>query len=80
MSELLSVGATMGAVLFWLLAVPVCAWLLWYMVATAWRLALWLIETLCTGIAALLMLVWQPIGWLVAGGEWVMRWMRRRAA
>lgn len=78
-NTILSVGEIIGAILFWLVAVPLGLWLLTRAILNAWKLAMWLIEFGCELIAAGLCLVWAPIGWMLACGEWVIRRVRRPA-
>lgn len=69
MNTVLSTGAVLGAILFWLVAIPLGVWLAWAAVLAVWRTGVWLIEVLCELVAGALILAWQPIGWVL----WVIR-------
>ena len=80
MSTIVSTGAVIGAVLFWLVVVPVGLYVAWRAVLGAWNLALALIELVTTLIAVGLFWLWQPIGWLVVWAEGVVSRVRARWA
>lgn len=72
MNTVVTTGEVLAAVVFWLVAIPLAVWLAWTAVVMVWRLGVWLIEVLCELVAGALILVWQPIGWVL----WVAKKMR----
>jgi hypothetical protein len=80
MNTLMSVGSVIGAVLFWLIGVPLAAYALWRAVVGTWNLMLALIEFVCELIGAVLILAWQPLGWAMVWSGWIWGWVKRTRA
>lgn len=80
MSTIVSTGAVIGAVLFWLVLVPVGLYVAWRAAIGMWNLALAAVELFAALVGALLVIAWQPIGWLVVWAEGVVSRVRARWA
>jgi hypothetical protein len=76
MTTITSVGSVLAGLAFWLVLVPLMVVALWWLTVAVWNLALLALECVTNGIAAALMLVWQPLGWVLAGGRWVVKRVR----